>query len=110
MSAPSIGALRDEIVLEEQIRTPTTGGGAVLAWSPLATLWSQVRPLTGREAERAGRIVSEVSHEVWIRQRAGTTAAMRFRRQARVLDILAVLPVGARGQWMRCLCRERDAQ
>lgn len=107
MSLPSIGELRDEVVLEQQLRTPETGGGATLVWQPLCPLWAKIRPLSGRETVIADRVVSQVSHEVWIRYRAGTTAAMRLRAGDRVLDILAVLTEGARGQWMRCLCREQ---
>ena len=104
---PAIGDLRDEICLEQQIRTPSTGGGATLAWISLGPLWADIRPLDGRETVIAGKLVSQVSHEIWIRHRAGTTAAQRFRRNDRIFDILAVLTAGARGQWMRCLCRER---
>jgi SPP1 family predicted phage head-tail adaptor len=107
MNTPAIGELRDEIILEQQNRTPTTGGGAVLSWQPLGPLWAKIRPLSGRETVIADRIVSHVSHEIYIWHRAGTTAAMRFRLGDRQFDILAVLPTGSRGQWMRCLCRER---
>ena len=107
MTVPSIGDLRDEIVLEQQVGTPTSGGGATLAWASLGPLWADIRPLHGRETVIAGRIVSQVSHEIWIRHRAGTTAAHRLRLGERLFDILAVITAGSRGQWMRCLCRER---
>ena len=106
MSPPTIGTLRDEIVLEQQIRIAASGGGATLTWQPLGPLWADVRPLSGRETVIADQIVSHVSHEIWIRHRVGTTPAMRFRQGDRLFDILAVLPAGSRGQWMRCLCRE----
>lgn len=106
MTPPTIGDLRDEIVLEHQIRTATAGGGATLTWQPLGPLWAAIKSLSGRETVIADQIVSHVSHEIWIRHRAGTSAAMRFRLANRRFDILAVLPVGSRGQWMRCLCRE----
>ena len=106
MSPPTIGELRDEIVLEQQTRTSGPGGGATLSWLSLGPLWAAIRPLSGRETVIADQIISHVSHEIWIRHRAGTTAAMRFRQGDRRFDILAVLPVGSRRQWMRCLCRE----
>lgn len=109
MRAPTIGELDDEVVLEHLIRTPTTGGGAMLSWHPLGLLWADIRPHTGHEILVAGQVIARVSHEVWIRHRAGTTAAMRLRLGDRVLEILAVLPTGSRGQWMRCLCREHAA-
>lgn len=108
MSPPTTGQLRHEICLEQQVRTPTGGGGATLGWRNLGLLWADIRPLSGRETVIADRIVSRVDHEIWIRHRAGTTAAMRFRQDVRLFDILAVLPSGSRGQWMRCLCREKS--
>ena len=107
MKPPRIGELRDEITLEQQIRTPSGGGGATLTWTSLGPLWAEIRPRTGHETVIAGKLVSQVSHEIWIRHRAGTTAALRFRKNERLFDILAVLTAGSRGQWMRCLCRER---
>jgi SPP1 family predicted phage head-tail adaptor len=109
MTPPTIGGLRHEICLEQQVRTPTSGGGANLSWGNLGPMWADIRPLSGRETVIAGQIVSQVSHEIWIRHRAGTTATMRFRQHARVYDILAVILAGSRGQWMRCLCREKTA-
>ena len=58
MSPPTIGELRDEIVLEQQIRTATAGGGATLSWFPLGPLWAAIRPLSGRETVIADQIVS----------------------------------------------------
>ena len=92
MTPPAIGALRDEICLEQQVRTPAPGGGAVLAWTSLGPLWADVRPLAGRETVVAGQLVAQVSHEIWIRHRAGTTAAMRFRQDDRIFDILLRSP------------------
>ena len=89
------------------IRTASAGAGASLSWQPLGPLWARIQPLSGRETVIADQIVSQVSHEIWIRHRAGTSASMRFRQDARLFDILAVLPAGSRGQWMRCLCREK---
>lgn len=106
MRAPSIGELRDELFIEEQVRVPTTGGGADLVWRSLGLVWADVRPHSGGEAVVSGQIVSRISHEIWIRYRVGTVAGMRFRREAALYDILAVLPTGARNQWMRCACRQ----
>ena len=106
MREPSIGDLRDELVLEEQVRVATTGGGADLVWRSLGLVWADVRPHSGGEAMVSGQVVSRISHDVFIRHRAGTKAGMRLRRDAAIYDILAVVPAGSRNQWMRCTCRQ----
>ena len=106
MNAPSIGELRDEVTLQQQVRTPGDGGGGALSWQSLETLWARVRPLAGHETVLAGQIHARVTHDVWIRARIGTSPAMRFVRDGRILAIFAVMPAGPERQWMRCLCRE----
>ena len=76
MTEPTIGSLRNELVLEQQVRAPASGGGAVLTWQSLGPLWADIRPLGGHETVVADQIVSRVSHEICIRHRASTTAAM----------------------------------
>ena len=110
MNLPTAGGLGHEVMLESQLRQPGPGGGATLSWQPLGLLWADIRPRTGHESLIDGRMTSRVSHEVWIRHRAGTNAAMRFRLGHRILEITAVLPAGSRNQWLRCLCREQFPQ
>ena len=109
MTLPSIGALRERVVLEDLVRTPTSGGGATLTWRRVDTVWAAVRAATGREVVTSDQRVGRLTHEVWIRHRPGTTSAMRFRLGARTLAIVAVLDAGNERQWMRCLCREEPA-
>jgi SPP1 family predicted phage head-tail adaptor len=109
VSAPAIGDLRHELVLEEQVRAPTPGGGAALSWAAVATVWAAIRPLAGRETVHADRLEGEVRHEIWIRHREGVGPAMRLRSGARVLDITAVLDPDGRGRWLKVLAIERLA-
>lgn len=82
-----------------------TGGtdawGAPLpeAWEDYATIWANVRHLSGTESIKAGADVSVVRASIRIRHRSGIDAGMRIVAGAAVYDIEAVLP-GQRREWL----------
>lgn len=93
-----------------QLDTPITiqrktGGtdawGAPLpeAWEDYATVWANVRHLSGTESIKAGADVSVVRASIRIRWRQDVTAGMRVVACAAVYDIEAVLP-GQRREWL----------
>lgn len=75
-----------------------TGGtdawGAPLpeAWEDYATIWANVRHLSGTESIKAGADVSVVRASIRIRWRQDITAGMRVVAGAAVYDIEAPLP------------------
>ena len=62
------------------------------AWQDYATVWANVRHLSGVESIKAGADVSVVSASIRIRWRHDVTAGMRVVAGASVYDIEAVLP------------------
>jgi SPP1 family predicted phage head-tail adaptor len=101
----NIGSLRDRLTLEQPVRTPDGGGGASLAWQPVADLWAHVRPVSGDERLRHDQLAGRLTHAVWIRHRSGIGPAMRFRQGARIYEIVAVLDSPTRTH-LKCLCEE----
>jgi SPP1 family predicted phage head-tail adaptor len=102
-----IGALRHRLVLQHAVRTADGGGGAAESWAAVAELWAAVRPISGDERVAADALAGQLTHEVWVRHRAGVAPAMRFLFGSRILDIRAVIDADGRGR-LKCLCRERD--
>ena len=102
---PTIGAMRERLDLEQPIRTHDGGGGASVTWDVLATVWAAVRTLTGDERLRHDQVSGRLTHEVWIRHRAGVLPAMRFRDAARIYEIVAVIGTPDR-RHLQCLCEE----
>lgn len=86
------GQLRDRITIQRK-----TGGtdawGAPLpeAWEDYATIWANVRHLSGTESIKAGADVSVVSASIRIRWRQDVTAGMRVIAGAQTFDVEAVL-------------------
>nr|PZN87051.1 MAG: head-tail adaptor protein [Pseudomonadota bacterium] len=101
-----IGALRRRLRLEAPSYTSDEGGGAIVAWNPVTTLWAEVIPLSGGEELRADGLQSIAKYEVRIRYRADISPEMRFVFDGRVLEIQAVRDIEGRRRWLSCLCEE----
>lgn len=92
MQAPK---LTHQFALEDPVRTPDTGGGAVIAWTPLGTLWGALEARSGSEGLSGTRPVSRITHRVIVRSApAGSPqrprAEQRLRRGDRLFAIVAV--------------------
>jgi SPP1 family predicted phage head-tail adaptor len=103
----NIGDLHDRLVLEQPVRAVDGGGGASVAWEAVVELWAYVRPISGEERLAQDQLTGRLTHEVWIRWRAGVVPAMRFRQGARIYHIVAALEMGHRA-YLKCLCEERS--
>lgn len=103
-----IGELRHRLVIEDVTRVDDGSGGAIESWQQQAELWAALRPLQGSEREDADKMAGRVSHEIWIRHRSGVKPQMRFRSATRVFEIRAIVDVGERRRFLKCLVEERD--
>lgn len=108
MKAPHIGALRHRVQLEAPSRSAVEGGGAVVAWQPVAMLWAEIIPLSGAEVFQADGIGATTSFDVRTRFRAEIHPEMRFVIGDRILDIKSVRDIEGRRRWLSCLCEERS--
>lgn len=106
MSAITIGELRQRLALQAPVATDNGGGGVTRTWTLVAEVWGALRPLSGSEGVVADGLAGRVSHEVWIRHRAGVRPEMRFALGTRLFDIKAVIDVGERHRFLRCLVEE----
>ncbi|WP_099139665.1 phage head closure protein, partial [Xenorhabdus hominickii] len=67
-------------------------------WQDVATVWAEVKHLSGRELLSAGAEMAEVTVRVWLRYRRDVTAAYRMVFRDQVYDIQAVIPDPKRTQ------------
>jgi SPP1 family predicted phage head-tail adaptor len=87
------GTLTDLVSLQEPGTVQDEIGQPVPGWTEVASLWANIRYLSGIEAIRANATSSVAKVSIQIRQRAGITAAMRMvDAQGVVYKIETVLP------------------
>lgn len=103
-----IGELRHRLVLEDATRIDDGSGSALENWEQHSVVWAALRPIQGNEREVADKLAGHVSHEIWLRYRSGVKPQMRFRHGERIFEIRAIVDVGERSRFLRCLVEERD--
>ncbi len=106
------GDLRHRITIERPSSTvddfgqPIPGG-----WQEVASVWANIKPVSGREKLRAGAVESTLSHTVLVRYQSGllpsaSADAWRINYGGRLLAIHAAMVVDERGQWIIFDCTE----
>lgn len=99
------GELRDKVVIQQKT-SGTDAWGAPLpeAWADYASLWANIRFLSGTESIKAGADVSVVRASIRIRWREDVTAGMRVVAGAQTFDVEAVL-YGQRREYVDLACK-----
>ena len=99
------------LVLEVAGSVPDGAGGNAVVWSPLGTLWAEMRPGAGRE--RLGAVVPEGEMLYRVYTRAAQPGSpqrprpdLRFRDGDRIFAILAVGEADPAGAWLVSVVRE----
>jgi SPP1 family predicted phage head-tail adaptor len=69
------------------------------AYTTEATVWAQLRPLSGRESFIAQQVNADVTHEIIIRYYSGLTPKHRILFGTRQFDIISVLNKDERNEY-----------
>jgi SPP1 family predicted phage head-tail adaptor len=102
-----IGTLRHRVRIERGEAAQDGLGAEVLTWREVATVWAEVRSVSGREQTEMGeQIFGLLTHQVWMRYRTGITPKMRLVWNGRVLEIQSVHEVDNRMRSLRLMCLE----
>ena len=64
------GGLNQRVTFQRALSTKDEHGAVSQAWSELVEVWAEVKPLSGREAAIAGRLSSELTHQISVRYQA----------------------------------------
>lgn len=104
----NINKLRHKVTIEENQGTVNDGGGNKLTnWVPIATVWAEVRPLSGSEVTIAEKRGQKTTHNVKIRYRAGIKKdKQRINFNGRILAIEYIINKDERNIELNLLCRE----
>ena len=81
--------------VSEEHRAPS--GPVIYEWSDLATVWAEIRAISGRERMSSGALYSEATVRIWPRYRHDITTANRILYRSpnvrgQVYGIVAVIP------------------
>lgn len=103
------GRLRHRVTIEKNTPTTTGRGERRPAWSTLADVWADIRPLRGREYYQAQQTNAELTTEIEIRYRDDVTSKMRVVWGDRVFDVVAPpVNVDMLNRALILLCAERS--
>ena len=82
------GDLTERVIIQSLSTTLDAGGGlGTPVWSDVATVWANVKPLSGDEEIAAGQMESPFTHRVTIHYRTDVTAQHRLVWGSKVLNI-----------------------
>lgn len=105
--AVRIGRLKDRVRLERISETLAASGQPANEWVLVTTAWAGIEPISGRERIAGDQVMSDLTHRVMMRYRAGVTPKMRLVNGARVLEIVSVIDTNNRHEQLELLCTER---
>lgn len=78
------GKLSHRVVIQRQVETQDQSNGSiVVGWQDVATVWSQIEPLSAREFIAAQAEASKITTRITVRYRADITAKMRLYHAAK---------------------------
>lgn len=94
------GTLDNRITIQSETRTADDYGGAALAWTDVATVWANVKPLTGREHGGMAAVEAPAMYRFTIRRRSDVAEGMRVSWNSQTFNIRFVGDPGSRALYM----------
>ena len=101
-----IGKLRHRVTLQKQINAQNDYGATVTKWRDVATVWAEIKPLSGREYFSAQQVQSEVTTQIWLRYRDDVKPTMLVNHNGKHYEILSVLNTNGRNTSLQLMCKE----
>lgn len=73
------GGLRDRVIIRKFTTSRSPSGQLIEKWEDGATIWAEVKGISGRELVSSGAVIAEATIRVWVRFRRDITAASRLK-------------------------------
>lgn len=102
----NIGKLRHRVTLQQQINDQNDYGASVTQWQDVATVWAEIKPISGREYFSAQQVQSEVSTLIWIRYRTGIEPTMRVIHKGKHYEIVSALNYQGVNKSLQLMCKD----
>ncbi len=101
-----VGRLRNRLTIQTYSDAVNSYGEPVRTWTTFATVFGEIRPVSGREYLSSDKAFAEISSVITIRFLAGLLAKMRAVCGARTFEIVAALPDRTNAKMMQLYCNE----
>jgi SPP1 family predicted phage head-tail adaptor len=103
------GRLRHRITIRKNETRRDALGGVINSWIDVATVWAEVKAISGRELVASGAVFSEATVRIWLRYRADVTTDNSItyhgaHTQGTAFSIMAVIP-DAKHTRLELLCK-----
>lgn len=96
------GKLNTRITLQRRSTSRDAAGQPLDSWQPVASVWADIKFLTGTAATKADRETGMARVSVRIRLRTDVCTGMRAVKGSTVYDIKSALPQGR--EWLDLVC------
>lgn len=105
------GTLRHRVTIEKLSEQAANAFGETPItpdqWSPVRTVWANVRAISAREVVQSDRTQNTITYTVRLRTQKDLTTKHRLRWQGGVLNIQSILLKGMRLEEQEVLCAEQ---
>lgn len=106
-----IGPMRHRITIRNFITTRTPSGQPTEEWSDGATIWAEVKGISGRELLAAGAERADATIRVWVRFRTDISASSRLKVRTgpfkgAVLNVTGPPVPDIKGTRLEILCKQ----
>lgn len=98
------GTLNRRVRIEQRGENYDEAGQPIEGWTPVATVWADIRFTSGMEAIKAGAETSINKASVRIRYRRDLNAGMRLTHDGIAFNVLAVMPDLAKREYVDLAC------
>lgn len=106
---PSVGQLKERVLIQTVIETRDTVGQPVKSWATLIACWARIDPIAGRERYVAAQEVGMVTNRITVRHNTKTAAITPEHRvvwKKRIYNILSIRNMRERDYWVQMVCVE----
>lgn len=101
-----IGTYRQRLYVQQENAVADTGGGTVMGWTTINTVWASVEPVNGSEPVKAEKLSGTITHRIHMRYDGTITTAMRFLLGSRVFNIRSIKNINERNRVLEIMAEE----
>lgn len=102
----AIGRMRHLVKLQQGTSTTDAGGGRSEAFTTVAEIYVDIRPVSGKEAYEQGKLKETLTTEITARYRAALDTSYRILFGTRTFNIKHVHNVDQRNKFVVLTCEE----